>query len=111
MQDVMIFSVFSYIFPSFMDVTNFWIFGDFFGMFIVVIIIRQSLQSKIIVGDFVEYKITDIYFQTKSIYYVLPPIGNQCRQFCTSLLQNLYYVPDSYFWSEEVYTNKESNKT
>jgi hypothetical protein len=63
MQDVMIFSVFSYIFPSFMDVTNFWIFGDFFCMFIVVIVIRQSLQLKINVG-------ADIYFQTKSIYYV-----------------------------------------
>jgi hypothetical protein len=33
---------------------------------------------------------------------VLPPIGNKCRQFCTSLVQSLYYVPDSYFRSEGV---------
>jgi hypothetical protein len=33
---------------------------------------------------------------------VLPPIGNNCRQFCTSLVQSLYYVPDSYFHSEGV---------
>jgi hypothetical protein len=31
-----------------------------------------------------------------------PPIGNKCQQFCTSLVQSLYYVPDSYFWSEGV---------
>jgi hypothetical protein len=33
---------------------------------------------------------------------VLPPIGNKCRQFCTSLVQSLYYVSDSYFRSEGV---------
>jgi hypothetical protein len=33
---------------------------------------------------------------------VLPPIGNKCRQFCTSLVQNLYYILDSYFRSEGV---------
>jgi hypothetical protein len=33
---------------------------------------------------------------------LLPPIGNKCRQFCISLVQSLYYVPDSYFRSEGV---------
>jgi hypothetical protein len=33
---------------------------------------------------------------------LLPPIGNKCRQFCTSLVQNLYYVSDSYLRSEGV---------
>jgi hypothetical protein len=33
---------------------------------------------------------------------VLPPIRNKCRQFCTSLVQSLYYIPDSYFRSEGV---------
>jgi hypothetical protein len=34
--------------------------------------------------------------------YLLPPIGNKCQQFCTSLVQSLYYVPDSYFRSEGI---------
>jgi hypothetical protein len=33
---------------------------------------------------------------------LLPPIGNNCRQFYTNLVQSLYYVPDSYFRSEGV---------
>jgi hypothetical protein len=36
------------------------------------------------------------------IYLLLPPIGNKCRQFCTGLVQSLYYVPDSYFRSQGV---------
>jgi hypothetical protein len=38
----------------------------------------------------------------KNKYKVLPLIGNKYRQFCTSLVQSLYYVPDSYFRSEGV---------
>jgi hypothetical protein len=34
--------------------------------------------------------------------HILPPIENKCRQFCTSLVQSLYYIPDSYFRSERV---------
>jgi hypothetical protein len=33
-------------------------------------------------------------------YMLLPPIENNCRQFCTGLVQNLYWVRDSYFRSE-----------
>jgi hypothetical protein len=33
---------------------------------------------------------------------LLPPIGNNCRRFCTNLVQNVYLVTDSYFRSEGV---------
>jgi hypothetical protein len=49
--------------------------------------------------------ITWYLFYKNHLYFakiILPPIGNKCRQFCTSLIQNLYYVFDSYFWSEGV---------
>jgi hypothetical protein len=33
---------------------------------------------------------------------ILPPIGNKCQRFCTSFVQSLYYIPDSYFQSKGV---------
>jgi hypothetical protein len=79
----------------------------------ITLLLCKQLSSLNTICSQTGYTILYLFFRGNIIYMifflplpasrnVLPPIGNKYRQFYTSLVQSLYYVPDSYFWSEGV---------
>jgi hypothetical protein len=61
-----------------------------FGSVKIMDSLQKDGEQYQIRGNFNHYRTIPVSFIHFLRYQVLPPIGNKCRQFCTSLVQSLY---------------------